>query len=74
VKKRLHVKEIVGIHIEGIDTFRAMKAAFEITYVQLVLRESGGNVSRAAKLAGKERKDFYDLMRRCEVTPKAYRS
>ena len=74
MKKRLRIKEIVGIHIEGTDTFRAMKTAFEIAYVQLVLRESGGNVSRAAQLAGKERKDFYDLMRRCSVTPKAYRS
>jgi two-component system response regulator GlrR len=72
--KKIVIKEIRGIHLEGVETFKRMKAAFEIAYVGLVLRESGGNVSRAAEMAGKERKDFYDLMRRCGVSPKAYRS
>lgn len=54
--------------------FNTAKHAFERNYVELVLREANGNVSQAAQLAQKERKDFYDLMRRCKVDPKRFRS
>ena len=68
------MKKESSIKITGLTPFRQAKRAFEKAYVALVLLEAGGNVSRAAQLAGKERKDFYDLMRRCHVNPKAYRS
>ena len=44
--------------------FKEAKRAFEVRYVSALLRHCGGNVSRAARLAGKDRKDFYDVIRR----------
>jgi two-component system response regulator GlrR len=40
------------------------KGAFERNYLIRLLELSGGNVSQAARLAGKYRADFYDLMRK----------
>lgn len=52
------------VTISRVVEFRVAKRAFERAYVEQVLEAAEGNVSRAAELAGKERKDFYDLMRR----------
>ncbi len=54
---------------EEIPTFHVAKRAFEREYVLRVLREAGGNISEAARIAGKDRKDFYDLMQRCVGSP-----
>jgi two-component system response regulator GlrR len=40
------------------------KQAFEKDYLIRLLELSGGNVSRAARLAGKYRADFYDLLKK----------
>ena len=40
------------------------KGVFEKNYLIRLLELSGGNVSQAARLAGKYRADFYDLMRK----------
>jgi len=53
--------------------FKAAKKAFEIEYVAEVLRYTDGNVSEAARLSGKDRKDFYDLMRRTGLSPADFR-
>ena len=45
-------------------SYREAKRAFELRYVSALLRRCGGNVTRAARLAGKDRKDFYDVIRR----------
>lgn len=50
---------------EKLPKFRDAKRAFERDYVLRALRLSNGNITWAAKLAGKDRKDFYDLMERC---------
>ena len=34
-----------------------------------LLRRCGGNISRAARLAKKDRKDFYDVIRRTGIDP-----
>jgi two-component system response regulator GlrR len=57
----------------GIPTFRKAKAEFERNYVMQVLQETGGKVAAAARLADKDRKDFYDLMRKHRITPDEYR-
>ena len=41
--------------------------AFERDYLVHVLSMTEGNVSQAAKLAGKYRADFYDLLRKHEI-------
>src|SRR5690606_13319151 len=43
---------------------REARDAFERAYLDAVLARSNGNVTAAAKVAGRNRTDFYDLMRR----------
>jgi two-component system response regulator GlrR len=54
-------------------TFRQAKTEFERNYVVQALRISVGKVAAAARLAGKDRKDFYDLMKKHRIDPDAYR-
>ena len=59
---------------EEIPSFREAKRSFEHEYVTRVLRMCNGNISRAARIAKKDRKDFYDVMRRNEINPQDFRS
>ena len=61
---------------EGDDilSFKEAKRAFETRYVEGLLRRCSGNISRAARLAKKDRKDFYDVIRRTGVEPGHFRS
>lgn len=49
-------------------------AEFERTYLEMVMRECQGNVTRAARLAGKERRAFGKLLKRCGLRPTDFRS
>jgi len=55
----------------GYDSFRQARTraieSFERRYVEQLMRESGGNVSRAAQLARKERRAFGRLVKRYGV-------
>jgi len=59
---------------ERVPSFKEAKRAFETRYVTGLLRRCGGNISRAARLAKKDRKDFYDVIRRTGVDPAQFRS
>jgi two-component system response regulator GlrR len=59
---------------EPVPSFKEAKRAFETRYVEGLLRRCGGNISRAARLAKKDRKDFYDVIRRTGVNPEDFRS
>lgn len=59
---------------EQVPSFRDAKRAFETRYVEALLRRCRGNISQAARLAKKDRKDFYDVIRRTGVDPSAYRN
>ena len=59
---------------ERVPAFRDAKRAFEREYVIRILRMCRGNISRAARIAQKDRKDFYDVMRRNFINPKDFRS
>ncbi len=54
-------------------SFKDAKRAFETRYVIGLLRRCSGNISHAARLAKKDRKDFYDVMRRTGVDPSDFR-
>jgi two-component system response regulator GlrR len=54
-------------------SFKEAKKRFEKDYVTLLLRYSMGNVSRAASIAKKDRKDFYYLMKKYNINPKDFR-
>ncbi len=58
---------------EEVPSFKEAKRAFETRYVTGLLRRCGGNISRAARLAKKDRKDFYDVIRRTGVDPADFR-
>jgi len=54
-------------------SFKEAKRAFERRYVEGLLRRCAGNISRAARLARKDRKDFYDVLRRTGIDPASFR-
>jgi two-component system response regulator GlrR len=58
---------------DRVPSFRDAKRAFEARYVQSLLRLCDGNISQAARLAKKDRKDFYDVIRRTGVDPSLFR-
>ncbi len=58
---------------ELVPSFKDAKRQFEKQYISQVLRASRGNISRAARLAQKDRKDFYDVMRRNGIDPRSFR-
>jgi two-component system response regulator GlrR len=58
---------------DRVPSFREAKRAFEARYVETVLRLCDGNISQAARLARKDRKDFYDVIRRTGVDPAKFR-
>jgi two-component system response regulator GlrR len=67
--------EALMLAAEGDDvpSFKEAKRGFETRYVKGLLRRCGGNISRAARLAKKDRKDFYDVIRRTGVNPQEFR-
>ncbi len=56
------------------DSFRDARAraleAFERAYIEEKLRETGGNITRASRLANKDRRAFGRLMKRHNIRPK----
>jgi two-component system response regulator GlrR len=58
---------------DEIPSFKEAKRAFETRYVVNLLRRCAGNISRAARLAKKDRKDFYDVIRRTGIDPTQFR-
>jgi len=68
--------EALMLSTEGdeVPSFKDAKRAFETRYVEGLLRRCSGNISRAARLAKKDRKDFYDVIRRTGVDPTEFRS
>jgi two-component system response regulator GlrR len=59
---------------EELPTFRQAKAEFEKGYVVRALQIAHGKVAAAARIAGKDRKDFYELMKRHGVDPNDFRA
>ena len=55
-------------------TLQEARARFEQAYLQNLLKITGGNVSKAAELAGKYRADLYNLMKKYDITPQDYKS
>jgi two-component system response regulator GlrR len=64
---------MLATRAERVPSFRDAKRAFEARYVESLLRLCDGNISQAARLAKKDRKDFYDVIRRTGVDPSLFR-
>ena len=58
---------------EPLKPLKESKDAFEKTYLTNLLQISEGNVSRAAKLAGKYRADFYDLLKKHDLKTEKFK-
>jgi two-component system response regulator GlrR len=52
---------------QPMPTLKEARDAFERAYLVEVLRRAGGNITAAARIAGRNRTDFYDLLRRHNV-------
>jgi len=57
----------------AIPRFREARQRFEAEYVREVLAACNGSITEAARIAGRERKDFYELCRRARVDATAFR-
>lgn len=67
VKKALQDKPL------KIQTLREVKQMCEKNYLISVLRISGGNVANAARIAGRNRTEFYKLLGQHKLDPAAFR-
>jgi len=56
-----------------LPTLKEARDAFERAYLDEVLRRSSGSVTVAARLAGRNRSDLYDLLRRHGLSPAEYK-
>ncbi|MFC1843686.1 sigma-54-dependent transcriptional regulator [Thermodesulfobacteriota bacterium] len=56
-----------------LPTMQEARARFEKKYLQNLLKITGGNVSKAAELAGKYRADLYNLMKKHEIVPQDFK-
>ena len=67
VKKAVHDDPI---HIQ---TLKEAKQAFERGYLLSVLRITHGHVANAAKIAGRNRTEFYKLLNQYNIEPASFR-
>lgn len=67
VKKAVHDDPV---HIQ---TLKEAKQAFERNYLLSVLRITHGHVANAAKVAGRNRTEFYKLLNQYNIDPAAFR-
>lgn len=62
---------------DNIESFRVAKArtveAFEKSYIERLLSLNAGNITRAALDAKKNRRAFFELMRKHDITPERFR-
>jgi two-component system response regulator GlrR len=56
-----------------LPTLQEARARFEKKYLRNLLEITGGNVSKAAELAGKYRADLYNLMKKHGITPQDFK-
>jgi two-component system response regulator GlrR len=65
--------EVPVIEDGAVCSFKDAKRDFEHAYCDYLLTLTGGNVSAAARLASKDRKDFYDVLKRSNIDLDDYR-
>jgi len=58
---------------DDLESFDEARASFERDYLSQLLRITDGNVSQAARLAKRNRSDFYSLLNRHELDPAVFK-
>ena len=67
------VENTLGTKIQKLPTFSEARDEFTRNYLTQLLQISGGNVSQAARLAKRNRTDFYKLLARHRVEPENFK-
>jgi len=57
----------------SLPPLREVRALFERAYLTVLLQRTAGNVTVAARVAGRNRSDFYDLLRRHGLSPATFK-
>ena len=61
------------LQTESIKPLKKAKDDFLKNYLVQLIEFTGGNVSQAAKLAGKYRADLYELLKKYKLDPASFR-
>ena len=67
------VERALAVPGEELEAFDEARRQFEREYLSRILRITAGNVTQAAKLAKRNRSDFYSLLARHELDPAAFK-
>ncbi len=68
------VRSALGDHGERLPSFSDARDEFTRNYLSQILQITGGNVSQAARLAKRNRTDFYKLLARHDLNPDAFKA
>lgn len=68
------VQTSLGEHAGKLASFSEARDEFTRNYLSQILQITGGNVSQAARLAKRNRTDFYKLLARHELNPDAFKT
>ncbi|HUS23339.1 MAG TPA: sigma 54-interacting transcriptional regulator [Candidatus Binatia bacterium] len=67
------VRKALGEQGGGLPSFDEARAEFTRNYLRQLLELSNGNISRAARLAERNRTDFYKILSRYGIDPSEYK-
>ncbi|WP_459873532.1 two-component system response regulator GlrR [Halomonas shantousis] len=67
------VAQALAAEESALPSFAEARAGFERSYLIKVLKITEGNVTQAARIAGRNRTDFYKLLARHELEPGAFK-
>jgi two-component system response regulator GlrR len=59
--------------MDDMASFDEARRAFELEYLTQLLRVTSGNVTQAARLAKRNRSDFYSLLGRHQLDPASFK-
>jgi two-component system response regulator GlrR len=68
------VERALNRPVEELASFDEARRAFECEYLSQLMRVANGNVSQAARLAKRNRTDFYALLARHKLEPSAFKA
>ncbi|MCB1800602.1 MAG: sigma-54-dependent Fis family transcriptional regulator [Gammaproteobacteria bacterium] len=68
------VVEALQDQTSGMPTLDDARNAFERRYIASLLRATNGNITLAARIAGRNRTEFYNLLARHSLEPETFRS
>ncbi len=72
---RAHTREFTFANQSGsLITLNEAREQFERAYLVQVLTSTGGNVSRAASIAGRYRAEFYKLLHKYHIEPASFKA